>query len=43
MNEIERKKYLEEIKNSLTIDQIYDFLADAGGEPQMHGDIIKTI
>lgn len=40
MNEIERKKYLEEIKNNLTIDQIYDFLADAGGEPQMHGDII---
>ena len=40
MNEIERKKYLEEIKNNLTIDQVYEFLADAGGEPQIHGDII---
>lgn len=40
MNEIERKQYLEDLKNNLTIDQIYDFLADAGGEPQMHGDII---
>ena len=40
MNELERKKYLEDIKNNLTIDQIYDFLADAGGEPQMHGDMI---
>ena len=40
MNETERKKYLEDIKNNLSIDQIYDFLADAGGEPQMHGDII---
>ena len=42
MNDIERKKYLEDIKNNLTIDQIYDFLADAGGEPQMHGDIIMS-
>lgn len=40
MNEIERKKYLEDIKNNLTIDQIYDFLAGAGGEPQIHGDVI---
>ena len=40
MNDVERKKYLEDIKNNLTIDQIYEFLADAGGEPQMHGDII---
>lgn len=40
MNELERKKYLEDIKNNLTIEQIYDFLAGAGGEPQMHGDII---
>lgn len=42
---IERKKYLEEIKNNLTIDQIYEFLAEAGGEPQMHGNYIisKTI
>jgi len=40
MNGIERKKYLEDLKNNLSIDQIYEFLADAGGEPQMHGDII---
>lgn len=40
MNDVERKKYLEDIKNNLSIDQIYEFLADAGGEPQMHGDII---
>ena len=40
MNDVERKKYLEDIKNNLTIDQIYEFLADSGGEPQIHGDII---
>ncbi len=40
MNDIERKKYLEDIKNNLSIDQIYEFLADVGGEPQIHGDII---
>lgn len=40
MTEQEKKKYLEDLKNSLTIDQIYDFLADVGGEPQMRGDII---
>ena len=40
MNDVERKKYLEDIKNNLTINQIYDFLVDAGGEPQIHGDII---
>ena len=40
MNEIERKKYLEDIKNNLTINQIFDFLAEAGGEPQLHGDMI---
>ena len=40
MNDVERKKYLEDIKNNLTIDQIYEFLADAGGEPQMHGNLI---
>ena len=40
MNDVERKKYLEDIKNSLTIDQIYDFLVDAGGEPQIHENII---
>ena len=42
MNDVERKKYLEDIKNNLTIDQIFDFLADAGGEPQMHGNIIVS-
>ena len=40
MNGIKRKKYLEDIKNNLTIDQVYEFLAEAGGEPQMHGEII---
>lgn len=40
MNELERKKYLENIKNNLTIDQIYEFLAEMGGEPQIHHDII---
>lgn len=40
MNEVERKKYLENIKNNLTIDQIYDFLIAAGGEPQIHENII---
>ena len=40
MNDTERKHYLENIKNNLTINQIYDFLADVGGEPQMRGDII---
>lgn len=42
MNEIDRKKYLEEIKNNLTIDQIYEFLMEAGGEPQMHDDYIVS-
>lgn len=42
MNDIERKKYLEEIKNNLSIDQIYEFLVEAGGEPQIHGDIIVS-
>ena len=40
MNEIERKKYLEKIKNNLTIEQVSEFLAEMGGEPQTHGDII---
>ena len=40
MNDVERKKYLEDIKNNLTIDQVYEFLADAGGEPQIHENII---
>lgn len=40
MNEIERKKYLEEIKNNLTINQIHDFLAEMGGDPQIHGEMI---
>ena len=36
----EKKQYLEEIKNNLTIDQIYEFLAEAGGEPQLHDNLI---
>lgn len=42
MTEQKRKEYLEELKNNLTIDQIYEFLADAGGEPQIHGNIIVS-
>lgn len=37
---MDKKQYLEEIKNNLTIDQIYEFLAAAGGEPQIKGDTI---
>ena len=40
MNDIERKKHLEEIKNNLTIDQVYEFLVAAGGEPFIKNDII---
>ena len=40
MNDVERKKYLEDIKNNLTIDQVYEFLTDMGGEPQIHHDVI---
>lgn len=39
-NNLEKKKYLEEIKNNLTIEQIYEFLLESGGEPQIHNDII---
>ena len=42
MNEIERKQYLEKIKNNLTIDQVYEFLAEMGGEPQLHDEIIVS-
>ena len=38
--ELEKKKYLEEIKNNLTIKQIYEFLLEFGGEPQIHDNII---
>lgn len=40
MNEQKKKEYLEEIKNNLTIDQIYEFVAAAGGEPQIRDNII---
>jgi hypothetical protein len=43
MNEIERKKYLEDIKNNLTIDQVYEFLTDMGGESQIYRNIIKIL
>ena len=42
MNEIERKQRLEKIKNNLTIDQVYEFLAEMGGEPQLHDEIIVS-
>jgi hypothetical protein len=42
---MEDKQYLEDIKNSLSLEQIEDLLAELGGEPQRHGNIIinKTI
>ena len=40
MTEQERKEKLEELKNSLTIDQIFEFLISVGGEPQMREDVI---
>lgn len=40
MNEQKKKEYLEEIKNNLTIDQVYEFVAAAGGEPQIRDNII---
>lgn len=30
----------DEIKNSLTIEQMFDYLAELGGEPQLQGEII---
>lgn len=42
MNEVERKQYLENIKNNLSLDQVYDYLADLGGEPQTRGDVIVS-
>lgn len=42
MNELERKKYLEEIKNRLTIDQVYEFLVEFGGEPEIRGNVIVS-
>jgi len=40
MNDQEKKQYLENIKNNLTIAQVYEFLADVGGEPHESGDNI---
>ena len=42
MNDIERKQYLEKIKNNLTIDQVYEFLTEMGGEPQLHDEMIVS-
>ena len=42
MSNVEKKKYLEDIKNSLTINQIYNFLVDAGGEPEIRDDVIVS-
>ena len=38
----ERKKYLEKIKNDLTIEQIYELLAELGGEPDIRGNYIVS-
>ena len=40
VKEENRKKYLEDIKNNLTLEQVYDFLIQAGGEPKIHENII---
>ena len=40
MKEDKRKQYLEDIKNNLSVEQIYEFLVNAGGEPTLHGDMI---
>lgn len=42
MNDTGKKKKLEDIKNNLTIEQIYNFLAEMGGEPQLHDEIIVS-
>lgn len=33
-----QKEQLEEIKNNLTIEQVYDLVAELGGEPRMEGN-----
>lgn len=38
----EDKKYLEDVKNSLTIEQVSQLLAELGGDPQLQGNIIKS-
>ena len=42
---MDAKERLEEIKNSLSLEQVEELLQDLGGEPQRHGNIIisKTI
>ena len=42
MNDVKRKEYLEKIKNNLTIDQIYELLAELGGEPDIRGNYIVS-
>lgn len=44
--EINQKEYLENIKNDLTLDQIFQLLVDLGGEPQIYNNsyiISRTI
>ena len=41
-----QKEYLENIKNDLTLDQVYQLLVDLGGEPQIINSsyiILRTI
>lgn len=40
MNEEKRKQYLENIKNNLSVEQVYEFLVEFGGEPTLHGNMI---
>ena len=44
--EINQKEYLENIKNDLTLDQVFQLLVDLGGEPQIYNNsyiISRTI
>ena len=38
----ERKKFKDELKEQLTIDQVFDLVAELGGEPNMEADAAAT-
>lgn len=42
MTEQKKKEKLEELKNNLTIDQIYEFLLEMGGEPHINDNVIVS-
>ena len=37
-----KKEYLENIKNNITLDQIFQLLVDLGGEPQIYDNLIVS-